>query len=304
MRSDRLLALTLLMADGRMHTARELARLYEVSERTVYRDMDALCQAGIPVEAIAGKDGGYRITEGWRIDRSVLSRDELPAVVAALSGIQALSGGHSRALNKMRALLASGDGKAARQWLYLELSPGKRESALLQQLRHAIEERRVARIFYRDSEGAITERRVEPIAIVYTWNSWYLHAWCRLRDGFRLFKLIRITDLRLSLETFPERLEENDRPWHLNWEDGPVIKLELRFFPVSAGRADEYFDESAVEKLPDGGRLVHCDFPVNEWTYGFLLGFGAGLEVLAPEHVRKTVAERARAIIGRYADGR
>jgi predicted DNA-binding transcriptional regulator YafY len=300
MRSDRLLALTMLMADGMMHTARSLARLYEVSERTVYRDMDALCQAGIPIEAIAGKDGGYRIIEGWRIDRSVLSREELPAVVAALSGIQPLSGGNSRALDKMKALLASSDGKTKQQWIYLELSPGKRESALLQQLRHAIEERRIARILYRDSEGAITERRIEPIAIVYTWNSWYLHAWCRLRNDFRLFKLVRITDLRLSLETFPERAQEGDRPWQTNWEDGPVANLVLRFFPAAAGRADEYFDDSVVEKLPDGGRMVRCDFPENEWTYGFLLGFGAGLEVLAPEHVRKTVAERARAIIGRY----
>jgi predicted DNA-binding transcriptional regulator YafY len=299
MRSDRLLAITMLIADGKLHTAGELSDRFEVSERTIYRDMEALCEAGIPVLAITGKEGGYRVSEGWSIDRSVLTPDELPAVVAALGGIEAIGGARtSNALGKLRALLRAPSARSRRQWIYLEFAPGKRENAYIPLLHRAIEERRVVKIDYCTIDGVVTERRIEPLAVVYTWNAWFLYAWCRLRSGYRLFKLIRIADLRLSLEGFKDRgVSLDDAPWRNNWPDEPFYPLVLRFSASAASRADEYFGPDFVEILDDGGRLVRADFPENEWTIGLLMGFGPGLEVVSPDRIRLLVAERAAAIV-------
>jgi predicted DNA-binding transcriptional regulator YafY len=298
MRSDRLLAITMLIADGRLHTAGELSNRFEVSERTIYRDMEALCEAGIPVVALAGKEGGYRVSEGWSVDRSVLTPDELPSIVAALGGIETIGGARtSEALGKLRALLKAPAARSKRQWIYLELAPGKRENAYIPLLRRAIEERRVVRISYCTVDGVVTERRIEPLAVVYTWNAWFLYAWCRLRSGYRLFKLVRIADLRLSLEGFKDRgASLDDAPWRKNWPEEPFYPLVLRFSASAAPRADEYFGPDSVEVLDDGGRLVRANFPENDWTIGLLMGFGPGLEVVSPERVRLLLAERAAAI--------
>lgn len=295
MRSSRLLSLVLLLADGKTYSAACLARRFGVSARSLYRDMDLLSGLGIPIEAIPGRDGGYRVLPGFALDRSVLDEGELAAVAAALGGIGRATGDLQAegARSKLRALLARSP-ERRRSWIRIEFAEGARDRERIDTLRAAIEENRLVLLRYRDAEGAVTERRVEPAAVVYLWQSWYLWAYCRLREGWRLFKLARIDDAHSLLSRFEPRPEPSDSAWREAWESKAPSALLLEIAPEAVARAEEWF--AAVERLPGGGALVRARLPDNEWLYGFLLSFGPGLRVLEPASVGTELAERARRV--------
>jgi predicted DNA-binding transcriptional regulator YafY len=296
-RSERLLALILTLADGRLHPAPALAVRFGVSERSIYRDMDLLSGMGLPIEALAGRDGGYRVLPGYTLDRSILDEGEVAAVVAALEGLEGIAGGRGGARSKLAALLSKA-GPPRPSWIRLELAGLERDRGRIELLRDAIEDRRLVEIAYRDSQGQATRRRVEPVAVVYLWQAWYLWAWCRLREGFRLFKLGRIDSARDLMTRFEPRPEPSPDAWKKEWEFQAPSDLTLEIAPGSAARADEWFGPSPP--LADGGRLVRVGLPVNDWLLGFLLSFGPGLKVLEPEGLGLALAERAKAIWESY----
>jgi len=296
-RSERLLALILTLADGRLHPAPALAGRFGVSERSIYRDMDLLSGMGLPIEALAGRDGGYRVLPGYTLDRSILDESEVAAVLAALEGLEGIAGGRDGARAKLAALLSKA-GPHRPSWIRLELAGLERDRGRIELLRDAIEDRRLVEIAYRDSQGQASRRRVEPVAVVYLWQAWYLWAWCRLREGFRLFKLARIDSARDLMTRFEPRPEPSPDAWKKEWESQAPSALVLEIDPASAARADEWFGPSPA--LADGGRLVRVDLPVNDWLMGFLLSFGPGLKVLEPEGLGLALADRAKAIWENY----
>ena len=295
MRSERLLSLILELADGKIHSAPEFALRFKVSLRSIYRDMELLSGMGLPIEAIAGREGGFRVLPGYTLDRSVLDRGELAAVAAALGGIGRITGDGKtgQAGSKLQALLARVP-ERQKTWIRIELGGGKRDKERIETLRQAIEEKRLILINYRDAEGAVTERRVEPAAVVYLWQSWYLYAYCRLREDWRLFKLARIESVQTLMAGFTARAEPSADAWREEWESRTPTRLKLLISPEAAARGDEWFETSLA--TPDGGRIVDVELPENDWLLGFLLSFGEGLRVLEPEGVARALAERARRI--------
>ena len=299
MRAERLLSLILTMADGKLHSAAELSRASGVSLRSIYRDMEVLSGMGIPVESVTGRDGGFRVLPGFALERSVLDEGELAAVQAALGGIGRATGDRAAkgAGSKLAALLATSP-ERRRSWIRIELGGGERDKARIETLRLAIEERRLVLISYRDAEGTVTERQVEPVAVVYLWQSWYLWAWCRLREGFRLFRLSRIESARSLMTRFEPRPEPSEDAWRSEWESASLTAVVLAIEPGAAGRADDWFGPS--EATGNGGRLLRLSLPENEWLIGFLLSFGEGLRVLEPESLARSVSGRAGKIWHSY----
>ncbi len=295
MRSERLLSLILTLADGRLHRAPALAGRFGVSERSIYRDMDLLSGMGLPIEALPGREGGYRVLPGYTLDRSVLDEGEVAAVVAALDSLEGLGGAKAggEARSKLAALLAKA-GPRKRSWLRLELGGLERDRARIELFRDAIEDCRVVEIVYHDSDGQESRRRVEPAAVVYLWQAWYLWAWCRLREDFRLFKLGRIDSARDLMTRFEPRPEPGPEAWKEQWESQPPRPLVLEIAPEAASRADEWFGRGHVRE--DGGRTVRVNLPDNDWLLGFLLSFGPGLRVREPESLALALAGRAKAI--------
>lgn len=302
-RAERLLSLILLLADGRTRSAPALARRFGTSVRTLYRDMDLLSARGIPLETVPGREGGYRVMRGFSLDRSVLSEGEMAAVAAVLQGLSDSLGSAipDSARAKVRALLG-GTADRRRSWIRVELAPGRRNAALLEVLRNAIEGAQVVSFDYVDAEGRPTARRVEPAAVVYLWQSWYLYAFCRLRGDWRLFKLARIRKARGLMERFTPRPEPSETAWRDQWETAEPTPLVLRVDPSARARAEEWFGPESCRPDGAGGVEVRVGLPVNEWLFGFLLSFGPGFRVLEPEAVAREIASRARRIADRYAD--
>jgi predicted DNA-binding transcriptional regulator YafY len=304
MKHERLMALLdCLLNEGRA-TAAKLARRFEVSERTIYRDIDSLCVAGIPVVAEAGAGGGYEIDRGYRVDRSFLSKDEIADLSALLRGMpEALKDGHiERSLGKLSSLGTRRDddtGGPLPPPFMATLAPWGStgpDPLIVITLRAAIAERRIVEFEYVDIEGERSQRLVEPFSVVFGGAVWYLHAYCRLRSGWRLFKLSRMG----SLSQRPERFDPEARlpaPHPFASGDEPLADVELEAEPRLVQALEEAFPDCAAQARPDGSAVFTFRHPEGAWLVRSLLSFGPGLVVRKPESIRAALVLAASRIV-------
>jgi predicted DNA-binding transcriptional regulator YafY len=309
MKIERLLSIVILLVNRRHIQAKELADMFEVSVRTIYRDIDTINAAGIPVITTQGSGGGIGLMEGYRLDRNVLTDRELADIFTALQGVSS-SGGHEHALlmEKISSVIPPSQFAAFRSkttQLIVDFSPRGLNGPLekrLALLKEALEESVAVSFEYVDAEGAATLRSVEPYTLVLKGQTWYLYGICGLRQDFRLFKLLRMKSLVKETRTYIRQdLPLEDMPWSGEWHrEGSSVPLVLHFTSEGKHLAEDRFD--STELLPDGngGYIVTIHYPEDSWLYGFILSFGTSVEVLEPEHIRQKLGELATGIAAQY----
>lgn len=290
MKSSRLFQMVyLLLRDGRA-TAPALARELEVSVRTIYRDIEALCQAGVPIVTEQGQGGGIRLMDGYVIDRAVMSPEERERLLLCVQACASAAGEDgARLVQKLGALFQTG----APDWLRVDLSRwGQHErDGRFALIRQAIAQRRVLSFRYFGAGGP-TQRRVKPAVLHYKDSSWYLQGFCLTRQAFRTFKLSRITELSLTEESFPEAL--TPPPIDVPMEE--EVPVRLRFSPRAAYRVYDEFAPEAVSVSEDGSLLVEARMPLGDgWLEGYLLSYAGQAEALSPPRLRRSLALHARA---------
>jgi predicted DNA-binding transcriptional regulator YafY len=302
MKAQRLLSITMLLLNRDCVSAPELARRFEVSVRTIYRDIESLCEAGIPVVAYPGSGGGYGIMGEFKLDRSLVRPEEIGQITAALTSLSAAMDDSRMSQTAERFKAIAPRGKVAgkpvpENYVFIELAPSERVRSKIKKLRQAIEESRLVSFSYVNAEGGSSRRKAEPAALVFTWQSWYLFAYCRKREEFRLFKIARLGELELAAERFePRAVDLDSRPWNRGWaESSPFLPARIRF--SEASRIGEHYGPDEIELAEDGSALVSTYLPADDWAVSFLLGLGIAFEVLEPESLRRLVAERASLIL-------
>jgi predicted DNA-binding transcriptional regulator YafY len=307
MKLDRLLSIVVLLLGRDRMNAVELSRRFEVTTRTIYRDLDAINASGIPVVAYPGPGGGYGIDPSFTIDRRLLGFDDLKAIVAALKGVNAALEDlrFGSALEKIESL---GPRERSEELLedrvVIDLFPwGRRdeERQLVKLLEPAIAERRIVEFDY-SSYGRKVERRiVEPMTLVFKAYAWYLWGFCRLRGDYRIFKLSRMRDLEMKLERFKRRPGsykpdvEPPRP--------AMIELLLGVDPSRAAEAEDWYGSEGLERGGDGGLTIRLRVPDGGWIVNMVLGFGPGIQILRPESLRLALSEAAAQISAANAPG-
>ena len=288
----------LLREKGRM-TAGELAEKLEVSARTVLRDVDALSAAGVPVYTTQGQGGGVALLEGYVLDRAAFTEEEQNQLLTALQSLPGQEG--EQALTKLSALFRRG----REDWLQVNLSrwgAGEEDNRKFQLLKRAVLERQTLGFDYASSYGVTRARNVLPARLVFKGQGWYLQAFDLEREDWRTFRLSRMLAPSFTGEVFHRRL---DPPAvEFSGEIPPLFRVEarLRFAPHMAYRVYNEFDEGCVSHQPDGSLLVEAVFPEDQWLYGYLLSFGAGVEVLAPDALRCRLAVLAREIYRAHSE--
>lgn len=310
MKLDRLVSILVVLLRKERVQARELAEMFDVSVRTILRDVEAINLAGIPVVTYQGANGGIGIAEGFRLDRSVLTRDEIASVITLLKGVaRSIPDKRNEILvEKFKNTLSKSQLDTLNSQLnqvVIDLSPWGENEGLKENMSHiknAIENKREISFLYMDSEGNKTNRLVEPYSLVLKAQKWYMYGWCCTRQDFRLFKLSRMKDLSVSEKTFnPREVSMEELPWDIEWtKQGKLVSLELVFEKEMETIALEWFGEDA-EKCDDGRLMVRAHLPENNWLYGFLLSFGTGLEVLSPPHIRAVLKDIAGGIYKKYS---
>jgi predicted DNA-binding transcriptional regulator YafY len=310
MKIDRLLAITMLLVNRSRISAKELADHFEVNVRTIYRDIDALNQAGIPVIAYQGVNGGYGIMENYKIDKNVLTADEISSIITALKGISSTVDDRkiSNTLEKIKGLIPSTELdklKKKSSEVIIDFSPwgaSKIDKSKYDTIKNAIGSSNLINFLYTNSKGESIHRSVEPSKMIFKGGSWYLAGYCLLKGDFRIFKLTRMKDIHVSSETFIPREETiRDFPWEKGWDsDANSIELALKFSPSVRARIEDSFNADEIKVLPDGSLIVNVIFPESDWIYGMVLSYGESVEVLAPEYVRNIIKQKAEKILEKY----
>ncbi len=272
-------------------SAPELAKELEVSVRTIYRDIDALSGAGIPVFTETGRNGGIYLMDDFILDRTILSSEEKQEILSALQGISiAPDIEDSGILRKLSSLFQM----QSDTWLevdYTRWGDKSSDKIKFDSLKSAILQRRCVKISYTSSHAQTTERIIHPLKLLYKGRAWYLKAYCTKRQEFRLFKLNRILCLEVLNEIFPYcSFPETD-------EDSPVAyeqQVTLCFPSEMAYRVYDEFSPEQVTLQDDDTLLVCAKMPVDDWLVGFLLSFGPNVTVLSPTDLKNDLAEWAR----------
>lgn len=300
MKIDRLVGILAILLQKDTITAPELAERFEVSRRTINRDIESLCEAGIPICTRQGNNGGISIMEDYRIERTLLSSREMQEILAGLRGLDSVSGSHhyARLMEKLR--VGSSQFVNGRDFMLIDLSSWYKESLApkIEIIQSAIEERRLLAFTYYAPKGE-SDRIIEPYYLVFRWSSWYVWGWCRKRADFRLFKLNRMDHVTHFKRFSPER----DVPMP-DFSDERIfpggIEVKALFAPEVKWRLVEEFGPHCFSEQEDGWLLFHCDYTNKENLIKWLMTFGDKAILLEPESIKEEVLNMAKRIAERY----
>lgn len=293
MKIDRLIGILSLLLQQKKVTAPELAEIFEVSKRTINRDIDSLCQAGIPIQTIQGSGGGIQIMEGYRMDRTLLTSRDMQMILAGLRSLDSVSG--SNYYGQLMEKLKPGssqfiDGKES---ILIDLASWYKDTIApkISLIQDAIESRKlISFAYFSPSRDSI--RTIEPYYLIFKWSSWYVWGWCNSREDFRLFKLNRMDRLNVCKDQFVPR--KVPMPDLSNEKIFPGnIRVKALFAKEMKWRLMEEFCPSCFEETEDGKLLFSMDYTDKDHLISWLLTFGDKVVLLEPAEVK----EEIRAII-------
>ena len=299
MKLDRLLGILTILLQNHRTTAPALAQKFEVNRRTIGRDIDTLCQAGIPIVTYQGAGGGIAIAEGYKLDKSVLTTDELAGIVAALKGIGSVSEqSHiQRTLNKLHA---TGDAVVSlREPVLIDLASHYKGqlTGKIELIKRAVMNTRLISFDYYYEKGE-SHRRIEPYYVIFQWSSWYVFGFCHERQDWRMFKLLRLWNLSLCPETYtPRDIPPERQGSNTHFPDD--IRLVAVFDPSERYRLIESYGLHCYTETPAGLRL-EIGFTNRSYLLQWLLGFGGKVTVLEPEAIVQDIRTAAENILKRY----
>lgn len=308
MKIDRLISIIMILLEKERVGAQELADIFEVSPRTIYRDIDTINTAGIPVYSAPGVGGGFEIMQGYKIDKNIFSSADLSAILMGLSNLSTIVRGDEliNALAKVKSFIPADkidDIELKANQIYIDLSPwiGNRNiQRYLEMIKTALQESRLLSFEYADRYGNKTTRTAEPYQLVLKNNHWYLQGYCYKRNDFRLFKLSRISILQIQEESF---IPQDYQPPQLDFDDileTMQIMIKIRIHQSIMDRVLDYC--SYEHFFPDGDEyyIVHFPFIENEYYYNILFSFGDKCECLEPLHIRLEMIRKIHDITALY----
>jgi predicted DNA-binding transcriptional regulator YafY len=301
MKLERMIGILSILLQKEKVTAPYLAEKFEVSRRTINRDIEALCMAGIPLVTEQGQNGGVSIMEGYNIDRALLSTSDMQAILAGLRSLDSVSGTnrYAQLMEKLSAgasNLLAGDTHILidlSSWYKASLSPK------IELLHNAILSGHKVSFMYFSPKGE-SKRIVEPYDLIFQWAGWYLWGWCEKREDFRLFKLGRMTELHTE-ELFEKRAVplpdfSVEKIFPYQYQVKAIIQPEFKWRLV-----EEYGPES-FEARPDGTLLFSFGFMDKASIVGWISSFGDGAELLEPVEFRQDVLNFAEGIRKKYSN--
>ena len=295
MQINRLFEIVYLLLEKDTITAKELAQQFGVSVRTIYRDIDILSTADIPVYTNKGKGGGISLLENFVLDKSILSEEEQNQIIFALQSLEKLDkNSEKKALEKMSRLFH----KQAKNWIEIDFSNWSNENNKFEMMKQAILKKQVMEFTYFNSYGEETKRQVEPLQIWFKDKAWYIKAYCRVKQDYRVFKIARMREIKVLEETFERELplEQEKKPYEIKF-----ISLELEISKEKAYRVYDEFEKENIEKKEDGNFIVHIDYPENNWVYEYILSFGEHIKVIAPEYAKNIIKDKIQKMIKSYS---
>lgn len=302
MKLERLISMIYMLLNNEILSASELADKYSVSQRTIYRDIETICAAGIPVVSYQGVNGGYGIMEEYKMDRSLLGSYDVDSLVTVLQSMSTVFQ-DERASETIRRLKTIQSGQQGS--LSLDISGRAIYRKSLQLLRDSITDRKVVRFLYISLKNERMERTVEPIQLMYKNDLWYLYGYCRSRMDYREFRLSRMEELKSTDQHYADKHKPYAGREDLDSarSDTKRVTVVIRISATSLARALDKLHLAEKIYHEDGSLTVRFqadERSLTRWLPHLILGFGEDAEVIEPPRLREHMAHKLQLMLNRY----
>lgn len=296
MKINRLFQIVYILLERKTITAKELANKFEVSTRTIYRDIEILSSSKIPIYANKGKGGGINLFDNFVLDKSLLTEEEQNQILFSLQSLQKLNIDNEKTLLEKMSMLFN---KSSKNWIEVDFSNWgiyNSQNNKFNNIKDAILNKNVIEFRYYNSKGEETIRQVEPLQVWFKDKSWYIKAYCRIKQDYRIFKIARIKDIKILEEHFERELpKESSTNYKMK-----IISLELEIKKEMSYRIYDEFEKDNITKKENGDFIIKVEFPENDWVYGYILSFGEHIKVISPEYAKNIIREKLKKSINNY----
>lgn len=297
MKDNRLFRILYYILEKGKVTASELADKFEVSVRTIYRDIDSISSAGIPIYALQGKGGGIEIAGDFVLSKSLLSENEKQQIMSALQGLDNTAIQHeNELLTKLSALFKMKN----TSWIEVDFNNwqnNKLYEKTFNDIKSAIISKNIVSFTYFSSNEKETSRSVKPVRLLFKNQDWYLYAFCLLRNDFRYFKLSRIKNLETHTEKFDDNFEDVVLKKEMPYEN--TVHIKVKFDRKVAFRVYDEINGEITEDN-DGNLYSEIEIPNDYNLYNYIFSFGDGAEVLEPKEIRMQIKEMINKMAEKY----
>ncbi|MCX4303236.1 MAG: YafY family transcriptional regulator [Clostridia bacterium] len=293
--NNRLFEIVYILMQKRKTTAKELADRFEVSTRTIYRDIETLSTANIPIYASKGKDGGIGLLDEYVLNKTILSEEEQNQILFALQGMKKVKGQDEKDILERLSILFN---KKINDWIKIDFSNwGNVQEERFDIIKSAILNKQLVQFIYYNSNREESKRIVEPLQIWFKDKSWYLVSYCKLKQDYRIFKIARIKDIKILQEHFERELPKEEKNEKHNFK---IIELVLEINKAMTYRVYDEFESKEITKKEDGNFIVKVKYPENEWIYGYILSFGEYAKVLNPGYAKNRIKDKLQRTLKNY----
>lgn len=308
MRIDRMLSIVITLLQKEVIPARELAGKFDVSVRTIYRDIEAINRAGIPVITYAGNSGGIGMVNTFKLDRRLLSMEDFIYILSSLKGINETMDNKEieNAIDKISSLLPKDKLESVDSQLkhiVFDMVPwgyAKKQTQKVKALYKSITDKKLIEFHYTGPDGKEGRRRIEPMTLVFKGSTWYLFGYCKKRSDYRIFRLSRINDLTVLHDIFVPRAMSYKEFSQKNQPSEKLVRYILKFHYDVRQIVEDYFDEKYITVQKDNSIMVNAMFPEGEWFLSWLLSYGDKVEVIEPEKMKNALRTAANKILALY----
>ena len=282
MKDNRLFRILYYILEKEKVTANELADKFEVSVRTIYRDIDSISSVGVPIFTTQGKGGGIKIDNEYILNKSLFDANEKEQIIATLQGLEKTNKVYkSELITKLSALFKIKNSN----WIEIDFTSWESNNTyqdLFNTLKTVIINKNIISFSYISSKAEKINREVKPIRLLFKEQDWYLYAFCLLRNDFRYFKLSRIKDLEVLAINYEDNFENEVLKKELKYEN--IVNIKLKFNKSVAFRVYDEF--KAIEEDEKGNLYVEIKIPNNYKLYNYIFSFGSNVEILEPKEIR------------------
>ena len=296
MKDNRLFRILYYILEKEKVTANELADKFEVSIRTIYRDIDSISSVGVPIFTTQGKGGGIKIDNEFILNKSLFDTNEKEQIIAALQGLEKTNEAYkSELITKLSALFKIKNSN----WIEIDFTSWESNNTyqdLFNTLKIAIINKNIISFSYNSSKAEKINRRVKPIRLLFKEQDWYLYAFCLLRNDFRYFKLSRIKDLEVLAINYEDNFENIVLKREIKYEN--TVNIKLKFNKSVAFRVYDEF--KAIVEDKKGNLYVEMKIPNNYKLYNYIFSFGANVEILEPKEIRNQLKNMINKIAKKY----
>ena len=297
MKDNRLFRILYYILEKEKVTANELAEKFEVSVRTIYRDIDSISSVGVPIFTTQGKGGGIKIDNEFILNKSLFDANEKEQIIAALQGLEKTNEAYkSELITKLSALFKIKNSN----WIEIDFTSWGSNNTyqdLFNALKTTIINKNIISFSYNSSKAEKINRKVKPIRLLFKEQDWYLYAFCLLRNDFRYFKLSRMKDLEVLAINYEDNFENVVLKKELKYEN--IVNIKLKFDKSVAFRVYDEFNE-AIEEDEKGNLYVEIKIPNNYKLYNYIFSFGSNVEILEPKEIRNQFKNMINEIAKKY----